>query len=83
MEKEGAIKQEERTEQRLKALEVAAKHSPDLNKLQRVVIDRSTTIYVGKDQDPKEAKRKWVEKMQNRKYDIRYKNYDLSEDDEG
>jgi len=79
MQKEGAIREDEKAEFRSKALEAAEKYSPDLNELQRVVIDRNTTIYVKKDIDPVEARRRFIEKMQTRQYDIRYKNYDTSE----
>lgn len=79
MQKEGAVREEEKRELRQNAMEVASKYSPDLNELQRVVIDRSTTIYVKKGIDPDEARRKFIEKMQTRQYDIRYKNYDTSE----
>jgi len=79
MQKEGAIREDEKAELRSKALEAAEKYSPDLNELQRVVIDRNTTIYVKKDIDPVEARRRFIEKMQTRQYDIRYKNYDTSE----
>lgn len=80
MQKEGAVKNEELKELRSKALEVSKNMSPNLNDLQRVVIDRNTTIYVKKDDDPAEARRRFVEKMQGRKYDIRYKNYDLGDE---
>ena len=80
MEKEGAVRNEELKELRNKALEISQKHSPDLNELQRVVIDRSTTIYVKKGDDPDEARKRFIEKMQSRQYDIRYKNYDVSDE---
>lgn len=80
MQKEGAVKNEELKELRSKALEVSKNMSPDLNDLQRVVIDRNTSIYIKKGDDPSEARRRFVEKMQSRKYDIRYKNYDLGDD---
>jgi hypothetical protein len=80
MEKEGAVKNEELKELRDKALEISQKYSPDLNELQRVVIDRSTTIYVKKGNDPDEARKRFIEKMQSRQYDIRYKNYDVSDE---
>ena len=51
MEKEGAVRNEELKDLRNKALEVSEKYSPNLNELQRVVIDRNTTIYVKKDAD--------------------------------
>jgi hypothetical protein len=80
MEKEGAVRNEEIKELRDKALEISQKYSPDLNELQRVVIDRSTTIYVKKGNDPDEARKRFIEKMQSRQYDIRYKNYDVSDE---
>jgi hypothetical protein len=80
MEKEGAVRNEELKELRNKALEISQKYSPDLNELQRVVIDRSTTIYVKKGNDPDEARKRFIEKMQSRQYDIRYKNYDVSDE---
>ena len=80
MEKEGAVRNEELKELRSKALEVSEKYSPDLNELQRVVIDRNTTIYVKRGTDPDEARKRFIEKMQTRQYDIRYKNYDVSDE---
>ena len=80
MQKEGAVRNEELKELRNKAVEVADKYSPDLNELQRVAIDRNTTIYVKKGVDPVVARKKFIEKMQNRKYDIRYKNYDIGDE---
>ena len=80
MEKEGAVRNEELKELRNKAMEVSEKYSPDLNELQRVVIDRNTTIYVKKDVDPVEAKKRFIDKMRNRQYDIRYKNYDVDDE---
>ena len=80
MEKEGAVRNEELKELRNKALEVSEKYSPDLNELQRVVIDRNTTIYVKRGTDPDEARKRFIEKMQTRQYDIRYKNYDVSDE---
>ena len=80
MEKEGAVRNEELKELRDKALEISQKYSTDLNELQRVVIDRSTTIYVKKGNDPDEARKRFIEKMQSRQYDIRYKNYDVSDE---
>jgi len=80
MKKEGAVRESELRELRSQALELAERTSPNLNDLQRVVIDRNTTIYVKKGEDPQEAKRRFVERMQNRKYDIRYKNYDLGDE---
>jgi hypothetical protein len=80
MEKEGAVRNEELKELRNKALEVSEKYSPNLNELQRVVIDRNTTIYVKRGTDPDEARKRFIEKMQTRQYDIRYKNYDLGDE---
>jgi hypothetical protein len=80
MEKEGAVRNEELKELRNRAMEVSEKYSPDLNELQRVVIDRNTTIYVKKDVDPVEAKKRFIDKMKNRQYDIRYKNYDVDDE---
>ena len=80
MDKEGAVRNEELKELRNKALEISQKYSPDLNELQRVVIDRSTTIYVKKGADPDEARKRFIEKMQTRQHDIRYKNYDVSDE---
>ncbi len=44
--------------------------SPDLRKLQAVVINARTTIFIDKDADPDEAKRLYEERHQpvNRKY---------------
>ena len=44
--------------------------SPNLDKLQAVIIDGRTTIYIDKDADPKEAKRLYAErrKLVNLKY---------------
>lgn len=36
--------------------------SPDLKKLQAVIIDGRTTIYIGKDEDPIDAKRLYAER---------------------
>jgi hypothetical protein len=80
MEKEGAVRNEELKELRNRAMEVSEKYSPDLNELQRVVIDRNTTIYVKKDVDPVEARKRFIDKMKNRQYDIRYKNYDVDDE---
>ena len=44
------------------------------------MIDRNTTIYVKKDADPAEARKRFIEKMQTRQYDTRYKNYDVSDE---
>jgi len=75
-EKGGAIRQDEIKELNTKAKKVAAKHSPDLNKLQKVRIDNSTYIYIGPDKDPEVAKKKFIDKMNARPFNISYKNYD-------
>jgi len=80
MKKDGAVRESELRELRSQAIELAERTSPNLNDLQRVVIDRNTTIYVKKDADPAEARKKFIEKMQTRQYDIRYKNYDLGDE---
>jgi hypothetical protein len=41
--------------------------SPSLEKLQAVIIDHNTTIYIAKDADPVEAKTRYLERN-NRKY---------------
>lgn len=33
--------------------------SPDLNSMQKVVIDPRTTLYIGKDEDPEKAKQRY------------------------
>ena len=38
--------------------------SPDHNKLKAVVIDRKTTIFIDKDKDPDEARRRYAERLQ-------------------
>lgn len=37
--------------------------SPDLSKLQAVVIDRNTTIYVATGENPEEAKKKFISRV--------------------
>jgi hypothetical protein len=37
--------------------------SPDLSKLQAVVIDRNTTIYIATADDPEEAKKKFIARV--------------------
>ncbi len=37
---------------------------PDQSKLKAVVIDRKTTIFVDKDEDPDEARRRYAERHQ-------------------
>ncbi len=41
--------------------------SPDLSKLQLVVIDDKTRIYVDIKEDPEEAKKNYLERLENRK----------------
>lgn len=82
MEKEGAVRNDELAELRIKAAEVAKKYSPDLNELQRVVIDRNTSIYIKMGADPVAARNRFIEKMRTRDYDIRYKNYDIQSTDQ-
>ena len=41
--------------------------SPDLNKLQGVVVDFKTTIYIAKGADPVKAKKRYLEQI-NAKY---------------
>ena len=74
--KEGAIRHDEIKELNTKAKKLAAKHSPDLNELQKVRIDNSTYIYIGIDKDPEVAKKKFIDKMNARPFNISYKNYD-------
>ncbi len=80
MKKEGAVRNEEIKELRQKAIDVSKKSSPNLNDLQRVVIDKNTTIYVKDGEDPVEARRKFIAKMQDRKHNIHYKNYDVGDE---
>ena len=80
MKKEGAVRNEEIRELRQKAIDVSKKSSPNLNDLQRVVIDRNTTIYIKDGEDPVEAKEKFMDKMQEKKYSIHYKNHDVGDD---
>jgi len=80
MKKEGAVRNEEIKELRQKAIDVSKKSSPNLSDLQRVVIDKNTTIYVKDGEDPVEARRKFIAKMQDRKYNIHYKNYDVGDE---
>ncbi len=37
--------------------------SPDVTKLQAVVIDRNTTIFITTDQDPEEARKKFISRV--------------------
>ncbi|HUV00679.1 MAG TPA: hypothetical protein VMW32_06945 [Bacteroidales bacterium] len=39
---------------------LAAIKSPDLNKLQEVVIDHRTRIYIARDADPEEARNRYL-----------------------
>ena len=80
MKKEGAVRNEEIKELRKKARDVSKKSSPDLNIRKRVVNDRNTTIHVNKGEDAVEAKKKCIAKMQNRKYNVHYKNYDVGDE---
>ena len=41
--------------------------SPDLSKLQIVVIDEKTRIYVDLEEDPEEAKKRYLERLENKK----------------
>ncbi len=40
--------------------------SPDLSKMQEVVIDLRTKIYIPKDADPNEARKRYLERFGNR-----------------
>lgn len=42
--------------------------SPDMSKLQEVIIDVKTKIYIALDADPKEAKKRYHERMQAKKF---------------
>lgn len=42
--------------------------APDLTKMQAVVIDNRTTIYIAADADPKEAKKRYLERPQYGKH---------------
>jgi hypothetical protein len=37
--------------------------SPDLSKMQPVVIDRNTTLYIALDEDPEEARKKFISRV--------------------
>ena len=78
--KEGAVRNDEIKELNTKARQLAAKHSPDLSKLQRVRIDNSTCIYIDPDKDPVLAKKRFIDKMNDRPINIRYKNYDTDKE---
>ena len=41
--------------------------SPDLSKLQLVVINEKTRIYIGEGEDPEEAKTRYMERLLNKK----------------
>ena len=41
--------------------------SPDLSKMQIVVIDEKTRIYVDLEDDPEEAKQRYLERLINKK----------------
>ena len=41
--------------------------SPDLNKMQEVIINARTRIYVEKGLDPEEAKERYLERLENRR----------------
>jgi len=38
--------------------------SPDMSKLQEVIIDMKTKIYIALDADPKQAKKRYMERIQ-------------------
>jgi len=42
--------------------------SPDLTKLQEIVIDGRTKIYIEAGTDPEEAKRRFLARFENKKY---------------
>jgi len=78
--KKGAVRLDELKAQHRKAIELAEKTSPDLTKLQKVKIDNSTCIYIDPDKDPVLAKKRFIEKLNARPLDIRYKNYDTDKE---
>lgn len=41
--------------------------SPDLSKLQAVIIDRNTVIYIAHGEDPEAAKKRFLEKLSFRR----------------
>lgn len=41
--------------------------SPNLDKMKQVIINHKTRIYIGIDEDPEEAKKRYFEKMAERK----------------
>jgi hypothetical protein len=40
--------------------------SPDMSKLQEVIIDMKTKIYIALDADPKQAKKRYMERLHAR-----------------
>lgn len=40
--------------------------SPDVTKLQEVIIDMKTRIYIAMDDDPKQAKKRYLERLHAR-----------------
>lgn len=40
--------------------------SPDLSKMQSVIVDHRTTIFIPHGADPKEAKKRFLEQMKNK-----------------
>lgn len=41
--------------------------SPDLSKMKLVIIDQKTRIYVDSEDDPEEAKQRYLERLVNKK----------------
>lgn len=41
--------------------------SPDLHKMQEVIINARTRIYVEEGQDPEEAKKRYLERLENKR----------------
>lgn len=41
--------------------------SPNLNNMKQVVIDHKTRIYIRKDEDPEEARKRYFEKLEFKK----------------
>lgn len=78
--KEGAVRNDEIQELNTKARKLADKYSPDLSKLQKVRIDNSTYIYIDHGKDPVLAKKRFIEKMNNRSMNFRYTNYDTDKE---
>jgi poly(A) polymerase Pap1 len=75
--KEGVVRNEEIQELNTKAKKLAEKHSPDLNKMQKVKINKGTYIYIGIDKDPEVARKKFIEKINSSSFTVKYKNYDI------